>query len=230
MDALRAFQGAHGLEVAEVALVQGDVRQAGGDAFQKGGAVFSHVQIAPRQQDLFATRIAMGDADVLLGCDLVVTSSNEALSKVHTNRTRALVNTSESPTADFVRNPDWQFGSPSLAQQVREAVGDGECAFVDANALATALMGDAIYTNPFMLGYAWQQARVPTTSAGSSNLVSKLRIVPVWRQNALMVLAPPEYTQSVVDLIEQTTGRIVLMSSIGKIEIKKEKVTRITKQ
>ena len=128
---------------------------------QKGGAVFSHVQIAPRQQDLFATRIAMGDADVLLGCDLVVTSSNEALSKVHTNRTRALVNTSESPTADFVRNPDWQFGSPSLAQQVREAVGDGECAFVDANALATALMGDAIYTNPFMLGYAWQKGWLP---------------------------------------------------------------------
>ena len=108
---------------------------------QKGGAVFSHVQIAPRQQDLFATRIAMGDADVLLGCDLVVTSSNEALSKVHTNRTRALVNTSESPTADFVRNPDWQFGSPSLAQQVREAVGDSECAFVDANALATRADG-----------------------------------------------------------------------------------------
>ncbi len=128
---------------------------------QKGGAVFSHVQIAPRQQDLFATRIAMGDADVLLGCDLVVTSSNEALSKVHTNRTRALVNTSESPTADFVRNPDWQFGSPSLAQQVREAVGDSECAFVDANALATALMGDAIYTNPFMLGYAWQKGWLP---------------------------------------------------------------------
>jgi indolepyruvate ferredoxin oxidoreductase len=128
---------------------------------QKGGAVFSHVQIAPRQQDLFATRIAMGDADVLLGCDLVVTSSNEALSKVHTNRTRALVNTSESPTADFVRNPDWQFGSPGLAQQVREAVGDSECAFVDANALATALMGDAIYTNPFMLGYAWQKGWLP---------------------------------------------------------------------
>jgi indolepyruvate ferredoxin oxidoreductase len=128
---------------------------------QKGGAVFSHVQIAPSQQDLFATRIAMGEADVLLGCDLVVTSSSEALSKISTNRTRALVNTSESPTADFVRNPNWQFGSPGLAQQVREAVGEAECAFVDANGLATALMGDAIYTNPFMLGYAWQKGWLP---------------------------------------------------------------------
>jgi indolepyruvate ferredoxin oxidoreductase len=128
---------------------------------QKGGAVFSHVLIAPTQQHLFSTRIAMGEADVLLGGDLIVTSSNEALSKVQAGRTRAFVNTSESPTADFVLNPDWQSGSSSLVQQVRDAVGDGECAFVDAAGLATALMGDGIYTNPFMLGFAWQKGWLP---------------------------------------------------------------------
>jgi len=129
---------------------------------QKGGAVFSHVQIAPTPADLFATRIAMGEADVLLGCDLIVTTSNEALSKIQFGKTKAVVNTSESPTADFVRNPDWQFGGGNLAQQVRDAVGtDADCTFVDANALATALMGDAIYTNPFMLGYAWQKGWIP---------------------------------------------------------------------
>jgi indolepyruvate ferredoxin oxidoreductase len=128
---------------------------------QKGGAVFSHVQLAPTQQDLFATRIAMGEADLLLGCDLIVTSSNEALSKVQAGRTRAVVNTSESPTADFIANPNWQFGSSSLAQQVRDAVGNDACAFVDANGLATALMGDAIYTNPFVLGFAWQKGWIP---------------------------------------------------------------------
>jgi indolepyruvate ferredoxin oxidoreductase len=129
---------------------------------QKGGAVFSHVQIAPTPADLFATRIAMGEADVLLGCDLIVTTSNEALSKIQLGKTKAVVNTSESPTADFVRNPDWQFGGGNLAQQVRDAVGsDPDCTFVDANALATALMGDAIFTNPFMLGYAWQKGWIP---------------------------------------------------------------------
>ncbi len=129
---------------------------------QKGGAVFSHVQIAPTQTDLFATRIAMGEADVVLGCDLIVTSSNEALSKMQAGRTRAVVNTSESPTADFVRNPNWQFGTPNLSQQVRNAVGaDGDCMLVDANGLATALMGDAIFTNPFMLGFAWQKGWLP---------------------------------------------------------------------
>jgi indolepyruvate ferredoxin oxidoreductase len=128
---------------------------------QKGGAVFSHVQIAPTQQHLFATRIAMGEADVLLGGDMIVSSSNEALSKVQAGRTRAFVNTSESPTADFVLNPNWQFGGPNLVQLLRDAVGDSECAFVDATGLATALMGDGIYTNPFMLGYAWQKGWLP---------------------------------------------------------------------
>jgi indolepyruvate ferredoxin oxidoreductase len=129
---------------------------------QKGGAVFSHVQIAPTPADLYATRIAMGEADVLLGCDLIVTTSNEAMSKIQSGKTRAVVNTAESPTADFVRNPDWQFGGGNLAQQVRDAVGsDDACTFVDANSLATALMGDAIYTNPFMLGFAWQKGWIP---------------------------------------------------------------------
>ena len=129
---------------------------------QKGGAVFSHVQIASTPTDLFATRIAMGEADLVLGCDLIVTTANEALSKMQAGKTRAAVNTAESPTADFVRNPDWQFGGTGLAQQVRDAVGaDAACSFVDASGLATALMGDAIYTNPFMLGHAWQKGWIP---------------------------------------------------------------------
>ncbi|HEU0201156.1 MAG TPA: indolepyruvate ferredoxin oxidoreductase family protein [Burkholderiaceae bacterium] len=129
---------------------------------QKGGAVFSHVQIANQPGDLFATRIAMGEADLILGCDLIVSTSNEALSKIRAGRTRAVVNTTETPTADFVRNPDWQFGSGNLAQQVREAIGtDANIAFVDAQGLATALLGDAIYANPFVLGYAWQKGWLP---------------------------------------------------------------------
>jgi indolepyruvate ferredoxin oxidoreductase len=129
---------------------------------QKGGAVFSHVQIAPKPEDLFATRIAMGEADLIIGADLIVATSNEALSKIQSGKTRAVVNTSETPTADFVRNPDWQFGGASLGRELRDAIGsDADAAFVDANALATAIMGDAIYTNPFMLGFAWQKGWIP---------------------------------------------------------------------
>jgi indolepyruvate ferredoxin oxidoreductase len=129
---------------------------------QKGGAVFSHVQIAHTQKMLAATRIAMGEADVLLGCDLIVSTTNEALSKIQSGRSKAVLNTAESPTADFVHNPRWQFGGSSLAQQIRETLGsDADCATIDAGALASALMGDAIYTNPFVLGYAWQRGWIP---------------------------------------------------------------------
>jgi len=129
---------------------------------QKGGAVFSHVQIARDPAHLYATRIAMGEADLVLGCDLITSASNEALSKIQPGLTRAVINTAESPTAAFVRDPNWSFGGASLAQQVREAVGDdARLALVDATQWATALMGDGIYTNPFVIGYAWQKGWLP---------------------------------------------------------------------
>ncbi len=128
---------------------------------QKGGAVFSHVVLAPRSEDLYATRIPMGEADVVLGCDLVVTAGNEALSKIHAGRTRVVVNTYENPTADFVANPNWQFGAQAQMQLLQEAAGAPACHFFDAQGLATALLGDAIYTNPLLVGYAWQKGWLP---------------------------------------------------------------------
>ena len=129
---------------------------------QKGGAVFSHVRIAPRPEDLFATRVAMDESDLVIGCDLIVAAGNEALSKMRDGHTRAVLNTAESPTADFVRDPDWSAGGAALLQRVRGAVGaEAHAAAVDATALATALLGDGIYTNPFLLGYAWQKGWLP---------------------------------------------------------------------
>jgi indolepyruvate ferredoxin oxidoreductase len=129
---------------------------------QKGGAVYSHVRLAASSEDLFATRIATGEADLLLGCDLIVSASHEALSKVRPGRTRAVLNTAESPTAEFVRDPDWQSGAAELEQRICQAIGaESDCARIDAQALATGLMGDAIYTNPFMLGFAWQRGWLP---------------------------------------------------------------------
>jgi len=129
---------------------------------QKGGAVFSHVQIAARPEDLYATRIAMNESDLVLGCDLITSASSEALSKIRSGRTKAVLNTAESPTADFVKNPDWSSGAAGMLQQIREAVGvDGHAAAVDATGLATALLGDGIYTNPFVLGFAWQKGWIP---------------------------------------------------------------------
>lgn len=71
-------------------------------------------------------------------------------------------------------------------------------------------------TNQNAITFWWQRARVPTDNRGASNLVGKVRIVPVWRQNAVMVMAPPEYRTSVVDLIRSMDrpGRQVLISAV----------------
>ena len=136
---------------------------------QKGGEVASHVQIAPTPERLQATRIATGEADVVLGCDVIVTANKEAISKMQIGRTRAVINTADIPTAEFVRNPDWKFPGADLAGEIRSALGadrvgtEDHCDLIDANKLTVALMGDALYTNPFMLGYAWQKGWIPLT-------------------------------------------------------------------
>lgn len=128
---------------------------------QKGGAVFSHVQIARRHDTLYSTRIATGEADLLLGGDLVVSSGNEALSKMRPNVTRAVINTEVSPTSDFLRDPDWQLPAEDLRRNIVDAAGEIDIDFVDLSALATQLLGDSLYANPMLIGYAWQKGWIP---------------------------------------------------------------------
>jgi indolepyruvate ferredoxin oxidoreductase len=97
----------------------------------------------------------------VLGCDLVVTASTDALAKMAPSRTRALVNASVTPTAEFVRNPNWRLPGTDLQADIAEACGHGNATFLPATELAAALMGDAIATNMFMLGYAYQNGWLP---------------------------------------------------------------------
>jgi indolepyruvate ferredoxin oxidoreductase len=131
---------------------------------QKGGAVLSHVRIADRPDRLHAVRIGTAQADLLLGCDLVVSASPDALGRAGRERTTAIVNAQETVTGDFTRNADWDFPAAKLQSVIRDVVGKA-VDFPDATRLATALMGDAIATNPFMLGFAFQRGLVPVSSA-----------------------------------------------------------------
>jgi len=136
---------------------------------QKYGAVMSHVKIAPKPDDLHAARIGMGDAGLVIGCDLVVTASVDALSRMAPGRdghagTRAVVNATTSPTAEFVKNPNWQLPGSDLTHDIGAACGGKNADFVPAAELATALMGDSIATNMFMLGYAYQKGWVPLSA------------------------------------------------------------------
>jgi len=132
---------------------------------QKYGAVFSHLRIADRPEDIHAARIATGEAHAVLGGDLVVSASPEAMARMLEGRTRAVVSCTETPTADFTRQRDWHFPLAGLQQQLRAALGAGHVQFIDSNQLATALMGDALYGNMLLLGYAWQMGLVPVSAA-----------------------------------------------------------------
>ena len=68
---------------------------------QKNGAVMSHVRIAARSEDISAVRIAAAGADLLLGCDIVVSASPAGLSRAEYSKTRAVINAELQPTASF---------------------------------------------------------------------------------------------------------------------------------
>jgi indolepyruvate ferredoxin oxidoreductase len=132
---------------------------------QKGGAVMSHVRLADSPDAIYSTRVGTGAADLVIGCDEVVTASRDALSRMGEGRTHAAVNATGSPTAAFIKNPDWQFPASTAENDIRNACGKGHADFVDAGKVATALMGDSIATNMFMLGYVWQKGWVPLSEA-----------------------------------------------------------------
>ncbi|HMT79840.1 MAG TPA: indolepyruvate ferredoxin oxidoreductase family protein [Azonexus sp.] len=131
---------------------------------QKYGAVFSHLRIADHPEDIHAARIATGEAHAVLGGDLVVSASSEALSKMLEGHTRAIVSCTETPTADFTRNRDWHFPLTGLKQQLAETLGASNIRFIDAQHLASRLMGDALFGNMLLLGYAWQSGLVPVSA------------------------------------------------------------------
>ncbi len=131
---------------------------------QKGGAVLSHVRVAAAPETIHAVRIASGDARLLLGCDLVVSASGEAISKLRPGHTRAIVNSHQTITGDFTRNPDLGFPEQALSRAVANAVGQGGTEFLDATGLATGLLGDSLATNLFMLGVAYQRGLVPVSA------------------------------------------------------------------
>jgi len=132
---------------------------------QKGGPVMSHVRVAEDATHIHSTRVGTGMADLVIGCDVIVTAGRDALSRMGEGRTHAAVNSTQMPTAAFVRNPDWQFPTASSEGEIAQACGRDNLSLVDAGRIATALMGDAIATNMFMLGYAWQKGWVPLSEA-----------------------------------------------------------------
>jgi indolepyruvate ferredoxin oxidoreductase len=108
-------------------------------------------------------RLGSGGAKLVLGCDFVVSASQKTMDTTREG-TRMVVNTHQQMTGEFTRNANIQFPGPSLKRTITKGVGEANAEFVEATRIATALIGDSIATNLFMLGYAFQKGLVPVSS------------------------------------------------------------------
>ncbi|MDQ2780776.1 MAG: indolepyruvate ferredoxin oxidoreductase family protein [Pseudomonadota bacterium] len=144
---------------------KGVVTQDAGGLAQKGGATWSHIQIANRPEAIHTTKVDTAQADLVIACDGIVGASPYTLAVMQQGRTYVALNTHGTPTAAFVRNADWQSPSANCEAAIRASVGDAFVGAFDAEQIAVQMVGDSIYTNPLLLGYAWQQGRVPLSHA-----------------------------------------------------------------
>ncbi len=128
---------------------------------QKGGAVHIHARIAEKPSDISAIRVAVGEADGVIGGDMVVAAGAKTLGLMTRGRTRAVCNSHEIITGDFTRNTDFQLPTDRMSLALRARLGDDEVGFLNATRLAEKVLGDAIYANVLMLGAAWQAGMVP---------------------------------------------------------------------
>jgi indolepyruvate ferredoxin oxidoreductase len=140
---------------------RGIVTQDAAGLAQKGGATWSHVLVGARADVIHTTRVSTAAADLVLGCDPLVTASRETLLRMREGRTRVALNAHGAPTATFVRQPDWSNPSEACTGAIARAVGAQALGSFDASRVATRLLGDSLYANPMLLGFAWQKGWIP---------------------------------------------------------------------
>jgi indolepyruvate ferredoxin oxidoreductase len=144
---------------------KGIVTQDAGGLAQKGGATWSHVLIGATQDSIRTTRVGMASADLIIGCDPIVVAGKETMTRMRSGRTHVALNSNSTPTAGFVKNADWVNPGEQCLTDIAMVIGADRVGIFDADALAVQVLGDAIYTNPMMLGYAWQKGWIPLQRA-----------------------------------------------------------------
>ncbi len=132
---------------------------------QKNGSVYSHLRIAETQADIYSQRLGLGEAGLVLGFDMVSALSDESYRTLASERSRFLANERVQPMATLNFNPDDKVDTGLLQRKIREKLADDRIAYVDATGIATALCGDSIATNLFMVGVAAQRGWLPVSIA-----------------------------------------------------------------
>jgi indolepyruvate ferredoxin oxidoreductase len=140
---------------------KGVVTQDSAGLAQKGGATWSHIQIARTPEAIHTTKVDTAKADLVIACDNIVAAGKATLALMREGTTYVAMNSHATPTAAFVKSADWQAPTAGCEAALVGAVGRSQLGVLDAEQVAVQLLGDSIYANPLLLGYAWQQGRVP---------------------------------------------------------------------
>ncbi|MCQ0971852.1 indolepyruvate ferredoxin oxidoreductase family protein [Paracoccus sp. TK19116] len=189
---------------------------------QKGGAVHIHLRLADRPEDISAIRVAVGEADCVIGGDLVVTAGAKTIGLMTKDRTGAVVNDHEIITGQFTRDRTFHIPAERLKMSLQARLGD-HVAFFDANELALKLLGDSIYSNMLVLGAAWQQGLLPLSESAIAEAIrlngakveENQRAFAIGRwavaepEAARRMLAPVETAEDTVDPVEYRAERLV---------------------
>ena len=193
---------------------------------QKGGAVYCHVKIGRRPEDVHAIRVAAGEADLALGCDLVVAGTKKVLSAINRGETGVFVNTAEVYPGEITRMADFSLPGERVKAAIRDAAGDNY-GFVDASSAATALLGNSIGGNMFMLGFAWQRGFVPLSEASilraiqlNGEAVAMNTTAFAWGRRAA---ADPKAFDALLAPLRKPTEARELSTSLDEVVARREK-------
>jgi len=166
---------------------------------QKYGAVHSHIRLTRDPAGLHAPRIAQGETDLLLGCDLIVAAGDDTLTRLAPERSSTLANVDTLPTAEFAANPEWQVNREALEGRLADAT-SGRARFIDASAITAAVLGDSIGANTVLLGHAWQAGQLPVSHRALEQAIELNGAGVAMNKQALelgrLLAADPEYARS----------------------------------
>ena len=127
---------------------------------QKGGAVVAHLLLSRRPIEA-PNRINIGNADVIIGFDLLGVANPEHLKFASPDRTTALLNTNLTPTIDVIRSRATLMGPEHMLEKINSVTRRGRNIIVDGNRLAEGLFGSHMAVNLFLLGVAYQGGLIP---------------------------------------------------------------------
>ena len=193
---------------------KGIVTQDAAGMAQKGGSTWSHVLISQLPSDICTTRVGMASADLIIGCDPIVTAQKETMLRMLEGKTHVALNAHSTPTAAFVHDSHWQNPGSACQTEITKAVGAAQVGAFNADTAASTLMGDSIYANPMLLGFAWQKGWVPLDLASLMRAI-ELNAVAVelnkaaftWGRRAAHDLASVEKLLAPTQVISLPTPR-----------------------